>query len=231
MNRNAAITHNPCVKAAFFLSLIEGPKVEGWIQCTYDWLNDVEANPSLLPFKMNAWQALEAKFKKAFIDYATHERAQDKLRKLRMKEGNVNKYITAFQLLGHHVGVDLNDPLVLRLFAQGLPKSLAESCINIKSSENFKQWTSAAQRQQRNWLRKQALRSDYVSPHPQQQGSNHSGFFWHHRNQGNAQPTRPCLQPHDPNAMDMSAVRMWQTRSHGLGLSRPTLLTRTCTRD
>jgi Zinc knuckle len=123
-----------------------------------------------------------------------------------MKEGNVDEYIAAFQLLSHHTGVDLNDPLVLHLFTQGLPKSLAESCIDIKSPENFKQWTSAAQRQQRYWLRKQALRSDYVLPHPQQQGSNHGRFFWCHRNQGNTQPARPQLQPHDPNVMDTSAV-------------------------
>jgi Retrotransposon gag protein len=186
--------------------LIGGPKVEGWIQRTYDWLDNVEANPSLLPFKMNTWQALEAEFKKAFIDYAAHERAQDELRKLRMKEGNVDKYIAAFQLLGHHAGIDLNDPSVLRLFAQGLPKSLAESCIDIELPENFEQWTSAAQRQQRNWLRKQAIRSDYASPRPQQQGSNHGRFFWHRGNQGNVQPARPRLQPCDPNAMDMSAV-------------------------
>jgi hypothetical protein len=123
-----------------------------------------------------------------------------------MKEGNVDEYITTFQLLGHCVGVDLNDPSVLHLFAQGLLKSLAKSCINIESPKNFEQWTSAAQRQQRNWLRKQALRSDYTSSCPQQQGSNCGGFFWCRRNQGNMQPTRLHLQPCDPNAMDTSAV-------------------------
>jgi Retrotransposon gag protein len=187
MNRNVAIACDPCAKAAFFLSLIGGPKVEGWIQHTYDWLDNVKADPSLLPFKMNAWQALEAEFKKAFIDYTAHKRAQDKLRKLKMKEGNVDEYIATFQLLGHCIGVNLNDPSVLCLFAQGLPKSLAKSCINIELPENFEQWTSAAQQQQRNWLRKQALKSDYASPCPQQQGSNHGRFFWHCGNQGNMQ--------------------------------------------
>ena len=206
MNCNVAIACNPCAKAAFFLSLIGGLKVEGWIQCTYDCLDNIEADLSLLPFKMNAWQALEAKFKKAFIDDAVHERAQDELRKLRMKEGNVDKYIAAFQLLSHHTGVNLNDPSVLHLFAQGLPKFLAKLCINIESSENFEQWMSTAQRQQRNCLRKQALRSNYVSPHPQQQGLNCSRFFWCHGNQGNLQPARPHLQPHNSNAMDTSAV-------------------------
>jgi hypothetical protein len=87
---------DPCAKAAFFLSLIGEPKVEEWIQRTYDWLDDIEADPSLLPFKINAWQVLEAEFKKAFIDYTAHKGAQDELRKLKMKEGNVDEYIAAF---------------------------------------------------------------------------------------------------------------------------------------
>jgi hypothetical protein len=68
-----AIMQDPYMKLAFFLSLIEGPKVEGWMQHTYDWLNQVKADPSQLSFKMSAWQALEASFKQSSIDYAKHE--------------------------------------------------------------------------------------------------------------------------------------------------------------
>jgi hypothetical protein len=63
MNQCATIMQDPYMKSAFFLSLMDGPKVEGWTQRTYDWLDQVKANPSQLPFKMTAWQALEANFK------------------------------------------------------------------------------------------------------------------------------------------------------------------------
>jgi hypothetical protein len=63
MNCHMMIAQDPYMKSAFFLSLMDGPKVEGWTQHTYDWLNQVEADPSQLPFKMNAWQTLEADFK------------------------------------------------------------------------------------------------------------------------------------------------------------------------
>jgi hypothetical protein len=75
MNCQATIAQDPYMKAAFFLSLIDGPKVEGWTQRTYNWLDQVETDPSLLPFKMNAWQALKADFKWSFVDYTEHERA------------------------------------------------------------------------------------------------------------------------------------------------------------
>jgi hypothetical protein len=42
------------MKSAFFLSLMDGPKVEGWTQHIYDWLNQVKADPSQLPFKITA---------------------------------------------------------------------------------------------------------------------------------------------------------------------------------
>jgi hypothetical protein len=146
MNHHVMIAQDPYMKVAFFLSLMDGPKVEGWMQHTYDWLDQVKADPSQLPFKMTAWQALKADFKQSFIDYAEHEHVQDELRKLKMKDSNVDEYIAAFQLLGHHTGMNLEDPSTLRLFARRLLKSLADSCIDIDSPENFEQRANAAQR-------------------------------------------------------------------------------------
>ena len=52
-----------------------GPKVNAWILRQYEWLDEIDDDPTLLPYNMNAWQVLEAEFKQAFIDYAMHERA------------------------------------------------------------------------------------------------------------------------------------------------------------
>jgi hypothetical protein len=206
MNHHATIAQDPYMKSAFFLSLMDGPKVKGWAQCTYDWLDQVEADPSQLPFKMNAWQALEANFKWLFIDYTEHKCVQDELRKLKMKDSNIDKYIATFQLLGHCTGMNLDNPLALRLFVHGLLKSLADSCIDIDSPENFKQWANVVQHHHQNYLKKLAVHHDYMLPCPQT-NSNHGQFFWCHTNQtSNMQPARPHLPPCDPNVMDMLAV-------------------------
>jgi hypothetical protein len=55
-----------------------------------------------------------------------------------MKDSNVDEYIATFQLLGHHMGMSLDNLLTLSLFAHRLLKSLANSCINVDSPENFK---------------------------------------------------------------------------------------------
>jgi hypothetical protein len=83
-----------------------------------------------------------------------------------MKNSNVDEYIAAFQLLGHHMGMNLDDPSALRLFVCGLLKSLADSHIDIDSPENFEQWANAVQCHHQNYLKKLAVHHDYVLPHP-----------------------------------------------------------------
>ena len=96
--------------------------MEGWVERSYNWLNKAKQNPdNVLPFGTTAWEVLEQDFCQAFIDYAEHERAQDKIQKLCMKDENIDEYIAMFEHLGHHTGMDLDDPMALQLFARGLP--------------------------------------------------------------------------------------------------------------
>ena len=93
----------------------------------------------------------------AFVDYAENVHAQEELKKLRMKEGNVDKYVATFELLGQRARGDLDDPFLLTIFARGLPKALADACIDMETPETFQEWKAAALCQQKNWMRKQAL--------------------------------------------------------------------------
>ena len=166
---------------------------------------------------------LGTRFCNTFVDYAEHERVADDLQKLRMKEGHIDEYIAAFERLAHHANADLNDPLNLRLFARGLPKALCDACIDIDSPETFEQWSNVAQRHQRNWLCKQAIRDEYGSSQPPQRSNNQGNqqrnnnrfgnFFWccsgsnsNQNNRGNSGPARPRLPPRDDNVMDTLAM-------------------------
>src|SRR5260221_6537728 len=189
MNNDATIAHDPIKKCGYFLSLIEGPKVEGWTERMYKWLDAVHTNPRLL-FGNTPWQEMEQEFKDAFTDYAEHERAQDEMKKLKMKEGRIDKYIATFKRLTHRAGVDPNDPSNLRTFAQGLPHPLVEVIIWNDSPENFQQWATSAQRQQCNWMRIQLFKNSYGSPQPQrtdnrqcQSNNSFGNFYWRHPEQ------------------------------------------------
>jgi len=72
MNNDTTIACDPIKKCGYFLSLIEGPKVEGWMERMYKWLDAVHTNPRLL-FGCTPWQEMEREFKDAFTDYAEHK--------------------------------------------------------------------------------------------------------------------------------------------------------------
>jgi len=91
-------------------------------------------------------------------------KAQDKLQKLKMTGGNIDKYISELQMLEHQAHMDLNDPAAMRLFARGLPNALTDACVDLDGPESFEQWRNAAQRQHRAWLEKQAIHHDYNKP-------------------------------------------------------------------
>jgi Retrotransposon gag protein len=122
MNWGTEITKDPFKRCGLFLSLMKGPKVKGWVQKTYDWLDQVETNPDdkFLPGS-NPWEILKGKFHEAFINYMEHEQAQDELTKLKMTGGDVDRYIASFEFLSYQAGMNPDEPSMQRLFACGLP--------------------------------------------------------------------------------------------------------------
>jgi len=182
MNRKADIAKDPIAKCCYFLALFKGSKVEGWCKQQYTWLDKVEANPHILPHRMMAWDTLEQDFRHSFIDYAVHEKAHDDLRKLKMSGGNIDQYIADFEFLAQRAGIDVNDPTMIRLFSEGMPFSLAKSCIKLEQPKSFEQWAKAAQAQQRNYILIQGLKkskdgSTTTRP-PPVQNTTHNPFFW-----------------------------------------------------
>jgi hypothetical protein len=64
--------------------------VEGWTEHSYKWLDKLQLRRAMIPFGMMAWEVLKHDFKNAFINYAEHNHAADKLKKLQMKEGCID---------------------------------------------------------------------------------------------------------------------------------------------
>jgi len=176
----------------------------------------------MIPHQSNAWKELEKRFKEAFSDYAECERAQDELKKLKIRNDNLDKYLAAFETQALRADIDMNDHTNLRTFTLGLPRSLADACIKMENPETYEQWRATVQRQQKIYLKTKSLHSEYGTVNNRTQGQGQrqtSGWVWRHpggnnprsNNQnwcrpGNRTPPRPCLPPQDDNAMDTSAV-------------------------
>ena len=139
INYKADIAKDPIMQSIYFLSLLEGPKCKGWVDIADKWLQQVADDPSIISCRTNIWCKLEKKFKESFSDYAECERAQDKLKRLKMKGDNLDKYLAAFETLGQCAELDPNDPSNLQTFALGLLQSLADACIRMESPETYEQ--------------------------------------------------------------------------------------------
>jgi len=140
MNYRADIAKDPIMHSIYFLSLLEGPKCEGWVDAADRWLRHVVEDPSMIPRRSNAWKELEKRFKEAFSDYAERERAQDELKKLKMKNDNLDEYLAAFETQALRADIDMNDHTNLQTFTLGLPQSLANTCIKMENPETYEQW-------------------------------------------------------------------------------------------
>ena len=223
MNYKADIAKDPIMHSFYFLSLLEGPKCEGWVVAADWWLRHVVEDPSMIPRQSNAWKELEKQFKEAFSDYAECERAQDELKKLKMKNDNLDEYLATFETHALCADIDMNDHTNLQTFTLGLPRSLANACIKMENPKTYKQWRATVQHQQKIYLKTKSLHSEYRTfntSRTQGQGQRQtSGWVWRRpggnnlgsNNQnwhgpGNHAPPRPCLPPQDDNAMDTSAI-------------------------
>jgi len=139
MNYKADIAKDPIMHSIYFLLLLEGPKCEGWVDTADRWLCHVVEDPSMIPHRSNAWRELEKRFKEAFSNYAECERAQDELKKLKMRNDNLDEYLAAFETHALRADIDMNDHTNLRTFALGLPQSLADACIKMENPETYEQ--------------------------------------------------------------------------------------------
>jgi Retrotransposon gag protein/Zinc knuckle len=217
MNIDADIAKNPFKKSTYFLSLIDGLDTEGWTDEMDNWLDKVEDNHSEIPTGMNKWQYIEQQFKKSFVDYTEHEKANKELAELRMKDRNVDHYIARFQQLAHRGGHNLDQPLVMTKFAQGLLTHLSDSCFKMHDPDTFEEWTQSAQWNYCIWMKKQEAKGNLtaIQNWSERPGNPWAWLQWRdqgrggqtHGNPNRRNPWNPThYTPSDPNAMDTSAA-------------------------
>jgi len=59
MNKDATVMKDVLKQCAYFLSLIEGPNVEGWSERAYGLLKKIQSGTTPLPPNTAAWELLE----------------------------------------------------------------------------------------------------------------------------------------------------------------------------
>jgi Retrotransposon gag protein len=128
MNPLADMMKQPYAQVATALSLIQGPKVDDWVN---EQLNDLEVKIRTMPYSNEMlWTEFEDMFTATFTDTAKKEDAYQKLKHLQMKDELVDDYITTFNSLATKAGWELNNAGTIDAFHSGLRPGTLNAIIN-----------------------------------------------------------------------------------------------------
>lgn len=148
VNQHSFVAKDPLRKIGLTLGWIRGSGVDHWVDKKVDWLMDQAQGRNVVA---DPWTEFRQDFFQTFSNVMEARRAYADLKKLEMKDGDIDKYIRTFEDLADLAQpcVDLNSPFTLDIFMKGLPKPLMMTCIhNAESPKTFMEWCALARRYQ-----------------------------------------------------------------------------------
>ena len=118
---------NPWQKVAHALTYVAGPNTYEWKRSAENWILSIPT-PSA-PNKM-IYEEFEEEFIESWTDTNESYCTAAALDQLRMKNKNVDEYITIFAELARKALYHEDNPAVLEKFKSGLPLELLEPCMH-----------------------------------------------------------------------------------------------------
>jgi hypothetical protein len=104
----------------------------------------IMSNPVPRPPFLTTYDEFEHDFIESWTDTNEPHRAATELNKLRMKNDDIDTYITVFAELARKALYSENDPAVLEIFKTGLPLELLEKCMHHDEPHSWDAWTRSA---------------------------------------------------------------------------------------
>jgi hypothetical protein len=152
--------YNRCMT---FLSMIRGPLVKDWVREQMDDINNKVnrvAQP-LLNTDEALWNDLITAFDTAFTDTTQKQKAYRLLHQIKMREGNLDSFVSVFKQLAKKAGYDLTAQGTIDLFYRGLTRDLLQAIMTRDTQpDTFQEWVDAAQKE----LQKQQHRNAILYP-------------------------------------------------------------------
>jgi hypothetical protein len=145
VNATHPIMIDPARRVAHALTYLTGTKVYEWKRSMEIW---IMSNPVPRPPFLTTYDEFEHDFIESWTDTNEPYRAAAELNKLRMKNDDVDTYITVFAELARKALYEENDPAILEIFKVGLPLELLEKCMHHDEPHNWDAWTRSARARQ-----------------------------------------------------------------------------------
>jgi len=119
----------PYKRVVLCISYIHGKKVEDWADDQQEAM-DRKLTHRYTQLDEELWEDFAKSFQDTFTDIAAGVKAENELQTLRMKDGDINTYITTFKKLLKEAGYTKNEQGALKMFKLGLPGRLNICIIN-----------------------------------------------------------------------------------------------------
>jgi hypothetical protein len=145
VNATHPIMADPARRVAHALTYLMGTDVYEWKRSMEIW---ILSNPVPRPPFLTTYDEFEHDFIESWTDTNEPHRAATELNKLRMKNDDVDTYITVFAELARKALYSENDPAVLEIFKAGLPLDLLEKCMHFDEPHSWDAWMRSARTRQ-----------------------------------------------------------------------------------
>ena len=112
-------------RAAFALTLIQGPLVTEWTRAIGAWLDTLQVIDDILV----VWDQFLAEFSNQYQDTQCQQRARAELKALRLKWPEIDQYANNFKRLTRVAGYNLANLETIEFFIEGLPRTIVEDVL------------------------------------------------------------------------------------------------------
>ena len=163
VNATHPIMTNPWQKVAHALTYMNGSNIYEWKRSAENWILSI---PTPSAPNRTVYEDFEEEFIESWTDTNEPYRAAAALDKLRMRDTDVDEYITVFAELARKALYHEDDPAVLEKFKSGLPLELLEPCMQHDIPQSWEAWTRSARARQAILTSLKAHRDDTAQRSP-----------------------------------------------------------------
>jgi hypothetical protein len=159
VNQQSFVAKDPLRNIGLTLGWIRGSGVDYWVDKQINWLMDQAQGRNVVA---DPWAEFRQDFLQSFSNVTEARRASTDLKKLEMKNGDIDEYIRTFENLADLAQFPLDSPLTAEKFERGLPRYFVNRWLrNTKEiPKTFTEWCAFARRHQKNDEDFKSIRAD-----------------------------------------------------------------------
>jgi Retrotransposon gag protein len=127
LNQDVPGFNSPMKKVAFVLTHMKGPDVARWARDIGEVLDNLQMPQDNIPI---LWTQFCEEFEQQYMDSSRAEQARDELKKLKMKNNDVDAYVAKFEELARNANYNTGHAATVRIFMEGLNKETLKDILS-----------------------------------------------------------------------------------------------------